>query len=137
MKNLNQHQQVFLLRLYEWRDTQASLKNRSKEQILPKRLMGTIVRNIAAGKDALKDNRTIPNKSLLKHWSTFNSLFQKKSTKKERDLLLDLPLDIELSEEMGLTNEMLFILVKQKCQASGIAQSLVLQKNEICSSGYV
>jgi len=131
MKNLNQHQQVFLLRLYEWRDQEASLKNRTKEQILPKRLMGTIVRNIAAGKDALKDNRTIPNKSLLKNWSIFNNLFQKKNTKAERDLLLDLPVDIELSEEMGLTNEMLFILVKQKCQESGIAQSLVLQKNEI------
>ncbi len=131
MHNLNQHQQIFLLRLYEWRDKEASLKNKSKEQVLPKRLMGTIVKNIAAGKDALKDNRTIPNKSLLKNWAIFNELFQKKSTKAEKDVLLDLPLNIDLSEEMGLTNEMLFILVKQKCQESGIAQSLVLQKNEI------
>lgn len=131
MRNLKQHQQVFLIRLYAWRDQEASLKNKSKEQILPKRLMGTIVRNIAAGKDALKDNRTIPNKSLLKNWSTFNELFQKKVTKAEKDLLLDLPVDIELTDEMGLTNEMLFILVKQKCQESGIAQSLVLQKSEI------
>ena len=41
---------------------------------------------------------------------------------------------LDLTEEMGLTNEMLFLLVKQKCQEKGIAQSLVLQKNEIAKT---
>ncbi len=131
MKNLNLHKQVFLLRLFEWRDSEAAAKNRSKEQILPKRLMSTIVKNIDSGKDALKNNRIIPNKSLIKNWKIFNELFQKKITKAEKDVLTELPVEVDLSEEMGLTNEMLFLLVKQKCQEKGIAQALVLQKNEI------
>ena len=134
MKNLNVHKKVFLLRLFEWRDSEAAAKNKSKEQILPKRLMGTIVKNIDSGKDALKNNRIIPNKSLIKNWKIFNELFQKKVTKAEKDVLSELPVEVDLTEEMGLTNEMLFLLVKQKCQEKGIAQSLVLQKNEIAKT---
>ena len=71
--SLNPQEQVFLLRLYDWRIKEASEKNYSKEMILPSKMISTIVRNINSGKNALKHDRrpvsythlTLPTKRIV------------------------------------------------------------------------
>jgi len=136
MKNLSTRERIFLMRLYIWRDELAETKNRTKEQVLPKRLMATIVKNIKSGKEALKDNRTISNRSIERHWVDFKKLYDKAATKEEKDVAQNIQFKDEVNDEMALTNEMLFILVKQKCSESGISQSLVLQKSSLSKAQF-
>jgi len=86
MKNLNTRERIFLMRLYIWRNQIGKEKNRTKEQVLPKRLMATIVKNIKSGKEALKDNRTISNRSIERNWSVFKKLYDKPATKEEKEV---------------------------------------------------
>ena len=136
MKNLSTRERIFLMRLYIWRNELAEEKNKTKEQVLPKRLMATIVRNIKAGKEALKDNRTISNRSIERNWDAFKKLFDKTASKEEIKVAQNIKFIDEISTEMSLTIEMLFILVKQKCAESGISQSLVLQKNNLSKAQF-
>ena len=136
MKNLSTRERIFLMRLYIWRDELAETKNKTKEQVLPKRLMATIVKNIKSGKEALKDNRTISNRSIERHWVDFKKLYDKAATKEEKDVAQNIQFKDEVNDEMALTNEMLFILVKQKCSESGISQSLVLQKSSLSKAQF-
>jgi len=131
MKNLSTRERIFLMRLYIWRDELAEEKNKTKEQVLPKRLMATIVKNIKSGKEALKDNRTISNRSIERHWVDFKKLYDKPATKEEKGVAQNIQFRDDVNDEMALTNEMLFILVKQKCSEFGISQSLVLQKSSL------
>ena len=131
MKNLSTRERIFLMRLYIWRDELAEEKNKTKEQILPKRLMAAIVKNIKSGKEALKDNRTISNRSIERNWNAFKKMFDKEATKEEQEVAQSIQFIDEINDEMVLTNEMLFILVKQKCAEFGISQSLILQKSQL------
>ncbi len=131
MKNLNVRERIFLMRLYIWRNQVGEEKNKTKEQVLPKRLMATIVKNIKSGKEALKDNRTISNRSIERNWAVFKKLYDKPATKEEKEVANNIQFIDEVTDEMALANEMLFLLVKQKCAQSGISQSLVLQKNSL------
>ena len=131
MKNLSTRERIFLMRLYIWRDELAEEKNKTKEQILPKRLMAAIVKNIKSGKEALKDNRTISNRSIERNWDAFKKMFDKAATKEEKEVAQSIKFIDEINDEMILTNEMLFILVKQKCAEFGISQSLILQKSQL------
>lgn len=136
MKNLSTRERIFLMRLYIWRDELASQKNKTKEQVLPKRLMATIVKNIKAGKEALKDNRTISNRSIERNWDDFKKLYEKEATKDEKAVAQNIKFIDDVSDEMALTNEMLFILVKQKCAEFGISQSLILQKSQLSKAQF-
>lgn len=136
MKNLSTRERIFLMRLYIWRDELAEEKNKTKEQVLPKRLMATIVRNIKAGKEALKDNRTISNRSIERNWEDFKKMYNKDATKEEKEVAQSIKFIDELKDDMILTNEMLFILVKQKCEEFGISQSLILQKSQLSKAQY-
>jgi len=136
MKNLNVRERIFLMRLYIWRNTIAEEKNKTKEQVLPKRLMAAIVKNIRSGKEALKDNRTISNRSIERNWDTFKKLYDKKANKEETEVAQNIKFTEEVSDEMALTNEMLFLLVKQKCSEFGISQSLILQKSNLAKAQF-
>ncbi len=136
MKNLTVRERIFLMRLYIWRDELAEEKNKTKEQVLPKRLMATIVKNIKSGKEALKDNRTISNRSIERNWDTFKELYDKKASKEESEVAQNIKFIDDVSDEMALTNEMLFLLVKQKCSEFGISQSLVLQKSNLAKAQF-
>ena len=136
MKNLSTRERVFLMRLYIWRDELAAEKNKTKEQALPKRLLATIVKNIKSGKEALKDNRTISNRTIERNWDAFKKMFDKAATEEELDVAQNIKFIDDVNDEMALTNEMLFILVKQKCEESGISQSLILQKSQLSKAQF-
>ena len=131
MQNVKQHKQLFLLRLYEWRRTEAQRLNYSKEMILPAKFIAPILRGIDAGKQALLDSRIIPDRIIEQHWLNFQSLYQKKATEEELVILQRLPPLGKEDPKKDISMELLHVLVKFKCMESGVAPSLVLNKSDL------
>ena len=128
MPHLTSREQVFMLRLFVWRRTEAEAKNYSKEMILPVKLIPIFVRNINEGKTALMQNRLIPDRLLHNNWDRFNAMFQDKMTEQEREILKDIPMNSEESQDQAFTTELLHLFAKQKCINNNIAPSLLINK---------
>lgn len=131
MQSVKQHKQLFLLRLYEWRRSEAQRLNYSKEMILPAKFIAPILRGIDAGKQALLDSRIIPDRIIEQHWLNFQSLYQKKATEEELVILQRLPPLGKEDPKKDISMELLHVLVKFKCMESGVAPSLVLNKSDL------
>lgn len=131
MQSIKQHKQVFLLRLYEWRRTEAQKQNHSKEMVLPAKYIAPILRGIDAGKQALLDSRIIPNRLIEQHWNTFQELYQEPVKLEELEILKRLPPTVKEDPKKDISMELLHVLVKFKCMDSGIAPSLVLNKSDL------
>jgi ribonuclease D len=131
MQSIKPHKQVFLLRLYEWRRTEAQRQNYSKEMVLPAKYIALILRGIDSGKQALLDSRIIPNRLIETHWGIFQSLSQAKMTDEEAEILKRLPPLSKEDPKKDISMELLHVLVKFKCMESGIAPSLVLNKSDL------
>lgn len=131
MQSIKQHKQIFLLRLYEWRRTEAQKQNHSKEMVLPAKYIAPILRGIDAGKQALLDSRIIPNRLIEQNWGTFQELYKEPIKSEELDILKRLPPTVKEDPKKDISMELLHVLVKFKCMDSGIAPSLVLNKSDL------
>ncbi len=127
--DLSVKEQVFLMRLLSWRRREAERKNYSREMILQTKLLGAIVKNINEGKGALKDNRRIPDRTLVQHWDTFNDFYHAKITDEEREVLKKIPYGTELTLQQDLLLETLHLLIRYRCAETKIAPSLVTSKS--------
>jgi len=131
MKALNTREQVFLLRLFAWRRQIASQKDYSKEMVLPSKLIGTIVKSVSSGRDALRQNRRIPEKIVNQYGAEFERLYRTPATDDERAVLDQVqPEEMENPREEILI-EMLNLLVKQKSFENGISPALVIARNAL------
>ena len=131
MQSMRTHKQIFLLRLYEWRRSEAQRLNYSKEMILPAKFISPIIRAIESGKQALLDSRIIPDRVVEQHWKTFRNLFETKPTDAEFEILKRLPPSKKEDPKRDVSIELLHILVKFKCMESGIAPQLVMNKSDL------
>lgn len=129
IRSLNTRQRIFLIRLYAWRRKQAEKKDHSKEMVLSSKLIGQIVRSIHAGRDALKQNRRIPNKIFQRYGDLFERMFQKEPTPEERQLLTRIPEAFQESPQREILIEMLFLLVKYRCLQNGVSPTMVVSKS--------
>lgn len=129
LKSLSQREQIFLIRLYEWRRALAEKKNYSKEMILPSKIIGHIVRSIRSGKHALQQNRRIPGKIAERHGNTFVELYQTEATDEERAVLKRIPRNRGQEDPyQELIVDMLNLLIRFKCLDNRISPSLVMPR---------
>jgi ribonuclease D len=137
--NLTSHlaprEQLFLIRLLAWRRDEAKRKNYSKEMVLPTKTISMIVKNINEGKAALKQNRVISDKTIVKHWDTFNELFQAKITEEEKNWLTRIPRYEEETAEETLRTEFLYLLIRHTCMKENVAHSIVMSKSALKANG--
>jgi len=127
--NLNTQEQIFMIRLFSWRKSEAKRKNYSKEMILPKKLITPIVKNMNSGKNALLKDRRLPTNTISKHWDTFNELFNLKISPEDRAVLDEIPERKESPDPKQNTMlEMLYSIVEYMCQRQMIDPSLVLNR---------
>lgn len=129
LPNLNTQEQIFMIRLYSWRNHEAERKNYSKEMILPKKLVTPIVKNMNSGKNALLKDRRLPTNIIAKNWNTFNELFNRKISETDREILREIPEYRESPDPRQNTMlEMLYSIVEYICQNNQVAPSLVLNR---------
>jgi ribonuclease D len=128
MHSLSSREQVFLIRLYDWRRQMAREKNYSKEMVLPNKLMGHIVRTIQSGKDALRNNRRIPDKLAERYGEAFEQLYSREITPEERRLLDRIAHDEAEDPREEILIEMLYLAIKYKCLEENVSPNLVLPR---------
>jgi ribonuclease D len=131
MQNLKQPKQIFLIRMYEWRRSEAQRLNYSKEMVFPAKFIAPILRGIDAGKQALLDSRIIPNHVIEQNWQNLQNLYKKEITEEELVILKRLPTLSKEDPRKEVSMELLHVLVKAKCMESGIAPQLVLNKSDL------
>jgi ribonuclease D len=129
IKALNPKEQVFFIRLLAWRRQVAKEKNHSKEMVLPNKLLGQIVRSVQSGRDALKQNRRIPDHIVNRYGQVFDQLFNQEITPEEKSLLAEVNEDENINPRKEILLEMLYLLIKYKCLDNAVSPSLVFPKN--------
>lgn len=131
MRSLNEQEQVFLLRLFEWRRKMAEGRNHSREMVLPSKYIGHIVRGIPSGPEALRHNRRIPDKIVDRFGQTFAELFSRVASDEERRLLGRIPSEEEEDPREEIIIDMLYQVIKYKCLEQGISVNIVAPRNAI------
>jgi ribonuclease D len=131
MKSLNEREQVFLVRLLDWRRQMAKSRNHSKEMVLPAKYLSHIIRGIPSGPEALKHNRRVPDKLVDRFGETFAQLYAQEITAEERAVLGRLPSEEEENPKEETTVEMLYLAIKYKCLEEDISVNVALPRNAI------
>jgi ribonuclease D len=131
MKSLNFREQIFLLRLLDWRRRTAEEKNYSKEMVFPGKLIGQIVRGLGSGREALLRNRRLPEKLVRQHLELFERLYKTPATDEERAILQQLPAEETEDPYDEMLQETLYLLVKYKCLENGVSPTLALPRTAI------
>lgn len=126
---LNTQEQIFLIRFYEWRRSEAERKNYSKEMIFPGKLIAPIIRNIRSGRAALRNHRRIPNKIIENNWEIWNDMYQQKASEDERAILKLIPRNVAENPKMDTLMDILNLLLKYQCHEQQIAPELVVNRS--------
>ena len=121
--------QVFLIRMYEWRRSTAERKNYSKEMVLPAKYIGAIVRNVKSGKNALLNHRRVPNKLVENYWDQFESLLNQEVTDEEKAILKKIPPPMNDYTQEDTLIEMLSLIIRYVCDEKKIAPDLVIPRS--------
>lgn len=128
IQSLQPKQQLFLIRLYAWRVNEARKKNYSKEMILPGKLIGAIIRAVGGGRDALRSNRRLPDKTVARHGDTFIELFNRPASPEELEVLKQVPKKNVEHPQQDIINEMLHLLIKYRCFDENLSINLAMPR---------
>jgi len=131
VKNLKTKEKLLLLRLTRWREDEARARNYSKDMILSSKLIGQIIRSTSAGRDALLNNRRLPQRMMERHADMFLDMIQGEGTEEEMAVLAQIPRDHIENPRQDLIMEMLSILVKYKCLDANLTSSVVMPRSFI------
>jgi ribonuclease D len=131
MRSLKEREQVFLIRLLEWRRQVAQSRNHSKEMVLPAKYLSHIIRGIPSGPEALKHNRRVPDKLVDRFGETFAKLYDQAITPEERAVLQRLPTEEEEDPREEIAVEMLYLAIRYKCLQEDISVHVALPRNAI------
>lgn len=123
--------QLFLLRLYEWRRTEAEQKNYSKEMILSSKIIGTLTKAVRSGKEALSSDRRLPARTIQRHADLFLDMYNKPATEEEKAVFKSIPKQEREEEEDDMLLEFLYILMKYRCNKQNISHQLVMPRSAI------
>jgi ribonuclease D len=85
MPHLNLKEQIFMLRLFSWRKSEAKNKDYSKEMVLQGKYINQIVKNIQQGPAALKNNRLLPKSFFKKYGQLLVDLYDQAPTEEEKE----------------------------------------------------
>ena len=124
--NLRPKNQLFLIRLYQWRIDMAERKNYSKEMILPGKYISAITRNIGSGRAALKNHRRLPNGIMGKYMDEFLALYENAPTPEEEAALASIPAAEVRPTGQETIMEMLSLLIKIKCNQELLSNGLLV-----------
>lgn len=128
IRSLRKKEQYFLLRLLLWRARVAEERDHSKEMVLPKKYIGSIVRAMHSGLDALRNNRRLPEKIINRYGNLFVDMYQKKATEEEVEIIGRIPPDNSDNPKQDILMEMLDLLVRYKCFEEGISHHMVMPR---------
>jgi len=131
IRNVRFKEQVFLLRLFGWRNSEAARKNYSRDMILQKKLISPITKAMGAGRAALKGNRRIPERIAKRFADTFFRMYEEPATDEEREILKHIPEENEENLEDNIMTEMLHLIIHKKSLKADMSVNLVMPRRII------
>lgn len=129
--SLNTREQIFLLRLLQWRREEAERLDHSKNMVLQTKLIGPIVKGIKGGKQAMSDNRRMPDYISRKYADKWIKMYEAPATDEERAVLKRLPSSPNEDARDEILLELLYLLMKYRCIEEGISHALVMPRSAI------
>ncbi|RMF00113.1 MAG: ribonuclease D, partial [Bacteroidetes bacterium] len=129
--NLKRKEQVFLIRLFAWRRTEAERLDYSKNMILPSKLISQIVKAMRGGLRGLQDNRRIPERIVKRYGRTFVRMYEAPPSEEELAIIKRLPSPPDEDARDEILLSILYLLMKYRCQDEGISHSLVMPRSAI------
>ena len=133
MNGISFEKQVFTMRLFDWRRTEAQRVNHSKEMVLAIKHFQPIIRGIEHGQQTLLDNRFLPAYIVHTHIRTWQRLWETPATDEEITRLSNRPKSSSEDPLMQLSRDLVHSMVKYRCLETGVAHSLVLSKSDLFS----
>ena len=130
-KSSRTKEKVFLLRLYEWRRALAEKRNYSKEMILPKKIIGQLVRGVKGGKESMTQNRRLPGKTIQRHGDLFVDMYNRPATDEEMTVVQQIQRNQPEDEDDDMIVELLYLLMKYRATEADISHALVMPRNAI------
>lgn len=131
MPHLRMKEQVFMLRLFHWRKSEAKRKDYSKEMVLQGKYINLIVKNIPQGQAALKNNRLLPKSFFKKYGELLLDLYDKPITLEEKEILKEIPVRTDSSPFEDISYDILYALIKRRCIRQGVSQNLLFPKSAL------
>lgn len=129
--HLGLKEQVFMIRLFQWRKSEAQKKDYSKEMVLQGKYINLIVKNIQQGPAALKNNRLLPKSFFKKYGEMLNDLYETPATQEEKDILKGIPARNDSSPFEDISCDILYALIKRRCIKQGVSQNLLFPKSSL------
>jgi ribonuclease D len=131
IKSLRTKEQIFLIRLLDWRREEARKKNHSREMVLPGKYISAIVRAVHSGMEALRQNRRLSNSLIDRYGEAFIDMYQRQAEPFEKELLTKIPRDNSDNPKQDILMEMLDLLVRYKCYEHGISHHMVMPRSAL------
>ena len=129
--SLKEKEQVFLIRLFQWRRSEAERRDESKNRVLQTKLISQIVKAMRGGLQGLKENRRIPDFVYRKYAQTWLKLYEEPATAEEKAVLKRLPSAPNEDARDEILLELLYLLMKYRCLDENISHALVMPRNAI------
>jgi ribonuclease D len=124
-------ERLFLLRLYEWRRSMAERKDYSKEMILQSRVISQLVRGVKGGKEAMLDNRRLPQKTVKRFGDDFIEMYNRPPTPEEKKIINSVQRASREEEEDDMLIELLYLIMKYRASEADISHALIMPRNAI------
>ncbi|MTB53117.1 HRDC domain-containing protein [Lewinella sp. W8] len=124
-------ERLFLLRLYEWRRAMAERKDYSKEMILQSRVISQLTRGVKGGKDAMLENRRLPQKTIKRFGDDFIEMYNRPATDEEKAIINSIQRSSREEEEDDMLIELLYLIMKYRASEADISHALIMPRNAI------
>jgi len=129
--SMRKQERIFLIRLYQWRKEEAQRLDYSKNMIILKKLIGKITNAMRGGKQALVDNRRIPDYITRKYTDILLEFHQTPPTEDELEILDLIPTQSKEDSRDEILLELLYLLMKYRSVEEGVSHAMVMPRNAI------
>ncbi|MEM1328337.1 MAG: ribonuclease D [Bacteroidota bacterium] len=130
LSRLPEKQQLFLLRLYEWRRALAEKRNHSKDMILAKRNISPILKSIHLGMDGLRNNRLVSDRFVKRYADDMLDLYESPISAEEQKLLDQIKPAAIIDTRKDIKLEILYSLIQYRCLEQKIAPEMVITRGQ-------
>jgi len=128
LPTLQRAEQLFLIRLYQWRNELAQERNHSKEMVLAKKYILPIVKTAHLGKDGLKQNRRISERFVKRYGDKMIDLYQQEASEEELEIIARIPHRVIIPPEKDQKLELLYSFINYRCLEQKVAADLVFPR---------
>jgi ribonuclease D len=128
---LNKKEQIFLLRMMDWRSAVAKEKNQSKNMIIETKVMYEVAKGIGLSRKALESHRIIPNWVTTKYWDTFLDFYQREATPEELKIVKQYSSPARNSTQRMMTMDLLISLLKYKAMEYDVSYNLIVSRSDL------